>query len=874
MSTAIDLATLSVDERRSMLATLLAGQTGTGAPHRSDYERFVNPHLGALLRHSMLERSFVRGEGCTVWDAHGRAYLDFTSAFGALPFGFNPARIWSAIEGVRRSGEPSFTQPSAQPAAAELAKRLLRAAPGDFATVTYANSGAEAIEAAIKMARAAKQRPMVVSTRNGFHGKTLGALSASMRPQYQHAFGAPLPGFVAVPYGDAAALAECFDAHRGKIAAFIVEPIQGEGGVNTPSPDYLRTVRALCDRDDVLMVVDEVQTGLGRTGSLFACGRLGVAPDILTLAKALGGGLVPMAAVLAGSKAMTEDFAFKHTSTFAANTIGCRVGIAVLDALEEDGGALVAAVARNGARLRRGLEEIRDRSGGVLKAVRGEGYLLGVEFSDDYGVFPRQGLIPSLATQQSLVLAVGSWLLNVEQVRVMPTVFESRVLRVEPPLIAGMAECETFLSAFGRAVDIIRDGDTVALTAHLAEADDRSPRATPAVAAVAAAPVARAHPDEPRWGFLVHPLDLASYRDMDDGLARLSDTTVATIVDRLNGSRFTGVSRSLVLGAMRITSPLGATAVGEVIAIPRTAAELLRLPVAEAASLVGEAVDLARERGATIVGLGGFTSIVTRNGLDLADAGVHLTTGNGYTAINSAQTVLAALSAIGSVPEAATVAIIGAAGAVGRATALLLAGRVGRLILVGNPEGGAASLTRLEEVAGEVRGACPADRRCAGIGVTIDIGSALADADAAVTATSNVDTLIHASAVRPGTIVCDTARPSNVDPALVGRDDVLAVDGGLVVAGLDGSRALNYGLGAGVTYACMAETFLLSLAGEEEAGSIGARLELDHLVRLRRLASRHGFACAPLQIGKTPIDAARIAGVRAAAASRRASIRR
>nr|MBO2470892.1 aminotransferase III [Bacillota bacterium] len=262
------------------------------------FPRYVNPHLGELLRTVQLDKRFVRGEGAWLWDADGRRYLDFIAAYGALPFGFNPPRIWDALEEVRRTGEPSFIQPSYLDAAGELARRLIELTGGDLDYVTFTNSGAESTEAAIKLARAATRRKRILATKNSFHGKTMGALSATGRNSYQDAFYVPFEGFDFVPYGDVDAIREALAARPGEYAAVMLEPIQGEGGIVVPPPGYLKAVEELAREHGALFVLDEVQTGLGRTGVMFRYQTEGVKPDVVTLAKALGGGLFPIGAML------------------------------------------------------------------------------------------------------------------------------------------------------------------------------------------------------------------------------------------------------------------------------------------------------------------------------------------------------------------------------------------------------------------------------------------------------------------------------------------------------------------------------------------------------------------------------------------------
>ena len=256
----------------------------------------VNPRLGRLLAQLEMDKVFVRGEGCYLYDQAGRRYLDFLAQYGALPFGFNNAYIWQAVEQVRNRFEPSFVQPSYLEAAGELAMRLVNVAPPGMMYVTFANSGAEAIEAAIKLCRSRTRRLGVLAASNGFHGKTLGALSATDKMKYQDGFGAPVKGFDYVPFGDLGALER---ALAGRFyAAFIVEPIQGEGGIIEAPPGYLAQAAEICRKSGVKLVVDEIQTGLGRTGAMFACETEGVAPDVITIAKALGGGLAAIGACL------------------------------------------------------------------------------------------------------------------------------------------------------------------------------------------------------------------------------------------------------------------------------------------------------------------------------------------------------------------------------------------------------------------------------------------------------------------------------------------------------------------------------------------------------------------------------------------------
>ncbi len=841
----------------------------TGDP----WAEHVNPFVAAQLRALKLDLRYVRGEGCYVEDESGRRYLDVTAAYGALPFGFNPPEVWDAILDAARTLPPSLVQPSRLDAAGRLARALVDLAPRGLRYVTFANSGAEANEAAIKMVRAATGRMGIVSAESGFHGKTLGALSATGRTSYQRAFGAPAPGFVRVPFGDLAALEATLTQAAGEIAAVVLEVIQGEGGIRVAPDGYLRGVRALCDRHDVMLVIDEVQTGLGRTGSLFACEQEGVVPDVLTLAKALGGGLVPIGAVLSNARCFSEEFALRHSSTFAGNALAALVGLRSLHLLTRDDRALVRHVAACGDELAAGLAGLRARFPALVKDVRGRGFMHGVELTDDHGAFGRQGLLASMAAQGTLAYLLCSHLLHAEGVRIAPALLGSRVLRIEPPLIATREMCRTLLDALHRCFERLERCDTRAIVGHLVERES-APTALEEVPRRSAARPDEAG-DEGRWGFVFHPLDHRSYADFDVSLAGYDEEALHALVDRLRNVSLRDTPTALLLGAGRVTSPKGARAYGELFAIPSTAAELHAMPSEEAVARVREAVCEARDRGARVVGLGAYTSIVTRNGAWLGDVGVPITTGNGLTVV-AAVDVLLDLAARRALPLAtATVAVVGATGSIGRAVALELAPYVGRMVLVGNPAHPSQAFERLHHVANDMLGvlhdtdrggalAARVRRGDASVRSLIDEGlvtlcaeprSSLTSSAIVVAATSSPHALLTAEQLGRGAIVCDISRPSNLAPGLVeARPDLLTLEGGVVALPPGVDLGVRFGLAPGLLYACMAETVLLALARRETAGTRGDELSRAHLSDLRALAETHGFKAVAARGGR-PLEA-------------------
>jgi acetylornithine/succinyldiaminopimelate/putrescine aminotransferase/predicted amino acid dehydrogenase len=847
------------------------------------YGRFVSPYKTSLLSVLRMDKRFTRGEGCYLEDHEGNRYLDFIAQYGALPFGYNPPEIWSALDSARASALPSFVQNALSDPAGELARRLVGLAPGQR-YVTFANSGAEAIEVAIKLCRAATGRIGILSTRLGFHGLTLGALSATGKALYQRPFGAPVPGFETVPYDDLGALEQALAGVGGPFAAFLVEPIQGEGGIVAPRAGYLARAHDLCRRAGTLMVVDEVQTGLGRTGALFACERDGVEPDVLTLAKALGGGLFPIAACLYRRSVHTRRFEIRHSSTFAGNALGCMAGLATLDLLERDDRRLVRAVAEQGEQLRDGLERLARVYPGLIADVRGRGFMLGVQF-DFESIGRRPGLIGCLAQQDLLVLIVASYLLNVERVRLSPSFTVGDVLRVEPPLIAGRAECGAFLAALDRTLAVLADGDSARLLGHLVRGtsacstglvgragDEAVPRRT----ATVAVPTADGPAGRPSFAFVVHLMSPGDYAEYDPGLAAFGPEEIAELKRRM-----VDFLDPFPVGSIAVESTSGARVEGELVLVPYTAAELMTMPAERSCAEIRLAVEVAGRRGARVVGLGGFTSVVTQGGLALsADRLPRLTTGNAYTVVAARRAVLGACRQREVDPAGANIAVIGATGMIGQATAALLGEVAGRLALIGNPRHPQHSRRRLLEVAARVLahlwdGAgssprpgtlaarleklAPKDRgrpspedllRIAheievgsdALVLTTDLNQVIASADVVVTATNSLEALVLAADLKPSAIVCDISRPLNVCRSVrESRPDVLLIEGGVVRVPGPVDLDLRAGLEPGVVFACVAETMLLALEPSHRFDGLCGSLDLRTVLELEALGERHGF---------------------------------
>ncbi len=319
----------------------------------------------------------VRGEGSWVWDAEGNRYLDFFPGWGCNLLGHCPSRVVAAVREqvgtLIHVPNTWYMEPQG-----ELAQALAERSFGGQSF--FCNSGAEANEAAIKLARAhgkAAGRFKIVTMEGGFHGRTFAALSATAQPKYHAGFEPMLPGFVYVAYNDVAAAAAAID---DQTAAILVEPVQGEGGINIPAPSYLAGLRRLCDERGVLLMLDEVQTGMGRTGKWFAYQHAGIAPDVLTCAKALAGG-VAAGVMMAKPEVAASLVPGMHASTFGGNPIACRAASAVIETIEADG--LLKRGTEIGARFQAHLEKLRTELPGLIQAIRVLGVMIGFDLPFD-----------------------------------------------------------------------------------------------------------------------------------------------------------------------------------------------------------------------------------------------------------------------------------------------------------------------------------------------------------------------------------------------------------------------------------------------------------------------------------------------------------
>ncbi len=419
------------------------------------YAERINPEWVRLLDLLQMNVRYERCVGTELFTADGRRILDFLSGYCVHNVGHNHPDVVRALQAELERCGPAMIQTHVADLAGELADKLCERAGGKLRRAFFCSSGSEGVEAAIKFARAHTKRAGILAAEHAFHGLTCGALSLMSDSFWRDGFGPLLPESEFVPFGDTAALDRALRSKR--FAAFIVEPIQSEGGVCVPDPDYLRTAESLCRRYGTLFVLDEVQTGMYRTGPFLAAHHFGVEPDIVVLAKAMSGGLVPCGAVLMSDAVCDSMYsslprAFVHTSTFSENSLSMRAALATLETLEREG---------LGQRAIEAGEYLRSRLTGALrdlemvKEVRGVGLLMGIEFQSPRQLklripFEAFGAVHGGMFGQILVMRLfrdWGFLTQVCGNNFM-------VLKVAPPLVVTDAQLDAFVAAAREVVTI------------------------------------------------------------------------------------------------------------------------------------------------------------------------------------------------------------------------------------------------------------------------------------------------------------------------------------------------------------------------------------------------------------------------------------
>ena len=443
------------------IASILAERTGEELDLS---DRYLNPQMGRILRTLGFDKVWTGGEGAHLIDSDGERYLDLFGGYGVFAVGRNHPEVIAALREALDARTGNMPQLGVTLLSGVLAEQLLARAPGSVAAMVPANSGTEAVEAAIKIARAATGRPRVLYADHAFHGLTLGALSINGNAEFRDGFGPLLGGCEAVPFGDEDALAA--QLARGDVAALVLEPVQGKG-VNLPPPGYLQAAQRLCREAGALFVCDEVQTGVGRTGRFLALEHWQLEPDIICLAKALSGGYVPIGAALVSRRAFDAVFdgmerAVRHGSTFGGNDLAAAAALATLRVLDAE---RLVERAQDRGRLLLELTGPLAEEFEVVREVRGLGLMWAIELGPPSGAVGRRlwerverrqpGLFSQLVTvplfhRHRIFCQVAGHRMNVIKALPALTISEQEIERFAAALRETLAAAERYPAALAR----------------------------------------------------------------------------------------------------------------------------------------------------------------------------------------------------------------------------------------------------------------------------------------------------------------------------------------------------------------------------------------------------------------------------------------
>ena len=945
---------------------------------RGNYGDYVKPLVLDYLRAAGLDVTYSRASGDTMYypgeDGREIAVLDMVGGFGASLVGHNHPEVVAAAEGALAAKLPFHAQASVRGKTGDLAKELVEIAgesTGRKFLVTFANSGAEAVEAALKHAEMERGHridailgrlaahshdlrrrlrehtailapdllqegakyfglaslrgvddllhrlytaasttleapPIFLAVEGAFHGKTSGSVQLTHRREYQAPWRRLGPRSTFLPAGDVAALERAFsratlpyldlesdemgvtrlvEKEFVNIAACFAEPVQGEGGVRELSAEYLHALRDHSQRAGVPFVLDEIQSGMGRTGRFFAGDHSGVVADYYLLSKALGGGLAKISALLVDSERYLEEFGFIHTSTFADDDFSAVVAAKTLEIIRRDDSSLIKQCEERGALFLSMLREVQKKHPAQIAEVRGRGLMIGVEMvPQDASLSP---LIRVLSDQDLLGFVISGYFLHEHQIRVAPTLSSRATLRLEPSYQIEKADFERFCAALSELAGVLESSDAYRLLRYVVRRRDDAEMALPERKPKAPRSV---RPHSAKVAFLTHFLEPEFLRVWEPSLAPFS---VADCEHFLAQTR--GMIDPFVVATAELDSSAGTSVHATIIGlpfIPEQAVEAMREGEGEwATELIEKGVELGRQLGCSVVGFGGYTSILTNNCRAVEASDVALTSGNSLTAAAGLDALFLAAHRRGI--EHRILGVIGAVGNIGRVLADVAADEVDEMLLIGSGRG----QRRLERSAADL---CVQLHRRLGSG-SAPVGLAKSIADAGIwerwrsisapndeefgdalwaamqtaerpplriganlsacrecnlllTATNSARPIVAAEhlADKGPVVICDVAVPRDVDPRVLGeRKNVTLLQGGLVKAPMDQVVDVEgMDLRPGEIYGCLGETILLGLAGIGENYSYGS-LDALKVRRIREIARTHGFTVEenPLEVG-------------------------
>ncbi|MBZ5583394.1 MAG: aminotransferase class III-fold pyridoxal phosphate-dependent enzyme [Acidobacteriia bacterium] len=848
------------------------------------YAETCKPGLQKVLKLLRLDIPYLRAEGENLYyrdPAPGGgeiAVADFLGGYGSTILGHHPPAVRSAMVQSLEKGAPVHAQASVRGGAARLARELNRLA-GHKYFVHLLNTGTEATEAAIKhalmewrsrqevillglarliprvdsrirghletLAQAVRStRPVIFALEGSFHGKTAGSLSVTDNPSYVSMYPERAVQCRFIPRSASADDVNRFfteariqlspDRSYTTAIGVIAEVIQGEGGIHPIAPELLSVLRRKTAEEGIPLIVDEIQSGLWRTGAFLASRSRGITADYLLLGKSLGGGIAKISALLVSADRYQEDFGLKHTSTFAEDELSCAAALAALDELERRSEEIAQRARAFEARIRDCCERMMRECPGVIQEVRGEGFFMGIEFRADADSPDISHALTSLMATGYFVYVLASYLLHRRRLRVAAALSETNTLRLEPPAFISQEAVDRLVAGIEEVTRLIYSNRIAALTAHLWE-DPEQRRDSPRISPLRPYPVVRAPSAPPRTVFLSHLIERRDLRDVDPIFDDFSENDLAHYLDD-----FAPLTRASLYYQQLIKGPGGREILFELRGFTMTSDHFeraIRMGNVEVGRMVCDAAQAADRSGATHIGLGQYTSIVTDNGQLIQTERAKVTTGNSLTIGFSFETIQRILEQRGMNLRDLHVGVVGVAGNICNVLAQLLGDEARTMTLVHRERIDESPKFR-KAIATVIENSRMDSSR---IRPTTDM-ALLADCDVVVLGTNSSHALLMPEHLKKDVIVLDVSVPSNVHESIYAlRPDVECFQGGY--ARLPMGQKLVCPLipvPHGEIFACMAETVMTGLLNYPGHFSRGY-LSKKHVTEVLRLAAEAGI---------------------------------
>ena len=785
--------------------------------------------LSELLKTFRADAVYERAEGDYLFQRRNSELVkvfDLIGGYGTNLLGHNHPDVLEEMRRLIDEKVPFSAQVSSRPGLAEL-ERMLRAKLGAYRLIVT-NTGTETIEAALKHAYLARQKEMFWAVRGSFHGKTLGSIQVT----YGHC--QPFKGFgPKVRFLDpwAPSSWQACESEVENISAAVIEPILGEGGIVGLPPDFLKWLSEVCRKAEVPLIVDEIQTGLGRTGAFLASHELGLDPDYICLSKTLGGGVAKIGALLIKEKLFIEAFSLLHTSTFAGDEMSCRIACRVLEILERD--AIPARCKATGDYLLERLRQLRGAYPDQLRDVRGRGLLIGVELGD--ASLGGSKVLRAIAEHELLGNIASSYFLNVHDIRIAPSLSNPATLRVEPSAYVELSDLNRFIDALEMFCQALRLEDVPHLVGHLVGRTCATQTKPPYYKRIN-----REKPETTRRvAFIVHAIDAEHLSAWDPSLAPLDVAALDDLITK--ATQFLG---PVSYDELHVRSPLGQRVHLSVIGLFYTSEHLFRAYRSRTCEYVlkqlDKAVELARERGCTVAGLGGYHSIISANGRRLRASGISLTSGNALTVGMGVRALTAAAQDANIDLQEASLGVVGATGNIAQAYSLIMAQKVRRMVLITRQAASRHCRPLLEQLSALAPG------------IELEVSEsmeALRSCSLIVSASNSAEPVIYSQHLGPQrTVICDISLPPDVAGEVrLNRKDVVVLKGGVVRLPCDPDLIIpGVPLAPGHVFACMAETLLMGLEGIQDHGSYG-QLTPERVAWALEMADKQGFTMAELQ---------------------------